>query len=603
MDILPEEVALKYGYRADQRVVNVVLRPRFRAATAEAEGGVPTAGGRVDTDVDLEALRIDGDGRLSPRGRARALHRAAGKRARPDHRRDARPAPLHHPAARDRDPVAERHLQPPGLRQGLRHAERRLRPDRSATACSAWRPDGRVARPRVRRRDRPPRPRLQRRHRPGLALVAHRQLRPRRHRVPHRQRDRRARPRPHPHRRRHRQRRGRGQRRPVQPARRRGLHHLHGRRRHRPLQSEALRNGIETFTDLQRDTADRPRQPRRAHRAPRPLRPRLAGRRLHQLQRRGRPAVGLRRAGRPQLGRQLVAHRPARPDRLGHRRAGPAHASTSSATRSRRPPTSRCSTSPPARPSRSPRSTAATPTSPPTTAACSSSARPSSPTSDLTFSANWIRHLHRRPDRRLPHPDARDRGRLPRPLPARRLGNPGAHRRPAAELPALREPADPLGLQPVQAHRARRRAARRLRAGEARAARGPKAQARRPEGGPPPGGRRSAADPAARAAASAASAAVAGARAGCSSPPTTPGSIEDRILIRDGVPELDLLNGSAVGGRGGQPEHELELQAGVFKNGLGAPRSTPVAERHLRRAATRSPAPPPATWSSPTWPR
>jgi hypothetical protein len=43
----------------------------------------------------------------------------------------------------------------------------------------------------------------------------------------------------------------------------------------------------------------------------------------------------------------------------------------------------------------------------------------------------------------------------------------------------------------------------------------------------------------------------------------------DEILIRDGVPVLDLLNGSAVGSRGGQPEHELELQAGYFRNGFG----------------------------------
>jgi hypothetical protein len=33
---------------------------------------------------------------------------------------------------------------------------------------------------------------------------------------------------------------------------------------------------------------------------------------------------------------------------------------------------------------------------------------------------------------------------------------------------------------------------------------------------------------------------------------------------------LDLLDGSAVGSRGGQPEHEVELQAGIFRNGLGA---------------------------------
>jgi iron complex outermembrane recepter protein len=43
----------------------------------------------------------------------------------------------------------------------------------------------------------------------------------------------------------------------------------------------------------------------------------------------------------------------------------------------------------------------------------------------------------------------------------------------------------------------------------------------------------------------------------------------DTILIREGVPALDLLDGSSIGGRGGRPRHELELQAGVFKGGLG----------------------------------
>jgi outer membrane receptor protein involved in Fe transport len=44
----------------------------------------------------------------------------------------------------------------------------------------------------------------------------------------------------------------------------------------------------------------------------------------------------------------------------------------------------------------------------------------------------------------------------------------------------------------------------------------------------------------------------------------------DEILIREGVPVLDLLNGSATGSSGGQPRHEIEAQAGVSKNGLGA---------------------------------
>lgn len=45
---------------------------------------------------------------------------------------------------------------------------------------------------------------------------------------------------------------------------------------------------------------------------------------------------------------------------------------------------------------------------------------------------------------------------------------------------------------------------------------------------------------------------------------------QNSILIRDGVPELDLLNGSAVGSMGGVPRHELEGRLMVSKNGLGA---------------------------------
>jgi hypothetical protein len=65
VDILPEEVALKYGYRADQRVVNFVLRPRFKAITAEVEAGMATAGGRGSYEADFTYLRIGKAGRLN----------------------------------------------------------------------------------------------------------------------------------------------------------------------------------------------------------------------------------------------------------------------------------------------------------------------------------------------------------------------------------------------------------------------------------------------------------------------------------------------------------------------------------------------------------
>jgi hypothetical protein len=65
IDILPEEVALKYGYRADQRVMNFVLRNRFRAVTGELEGGLATEGGRSSQEADATIVRIAGDTRWS----------------------------------------------------------------------------------------------------------------------------------------------------------------------------------------------------------------------------------------------------------------------------------------------------------------------------------------------------------------------------------------------------------------------------------------------------------------------------------------------------------------------------------------------------------
>jgi hypothetical protein len=45
--------------------------------------------------------------------------------------------------------------------------------------------------------------------------------------------------------------------------------------------------------------------------------------------------------------------------------------------------------------------------------------------------------------------------------------------------------------------------------------------------------------------------------------------LQNEILIRPGVPELDLLNGSAIGSRGGEPRHEIEIQGGAAQRGLG----------------------------------
>jgi hypothetical protein len=65
IDILPEEAALKYGYAANQRVVNIVLRPFFRARTAEGGAGFATEGGQPGGSAELGYLRIRRDRRLN----------------------------------------------------------------------------------------------------------------------------------------------------------------------------------------------------------------------------------------------------------------------------------------------------------------------------------------------------------------------------------------------------------------------------------------------------------------------------------------------------------------------------------------------------------
>jgi hypothetical protein len=45
--------------------------------------------------------------------------------------------------------------------------------------------------------------------------------------------------------------------------------------------------------------------------------------------------------------------------------------------------------------------------------------------------------------------------------------------------------------------------------------------------------------------------------------------LKDHILIRDGIPSLDLLNGAPVSEDGGQPRHQIEWNALIFRDGLG----------------------------------
>jgi hypothetical protein len=65
VDILPEEVALKYGYAATQRVLNIVLVDRFNAITGELEPRFATGVKRNDMNTEFSLVQIDKAGRFT----------------------------------------------------------------------------------------------------------------------------------------------------------------------------------------------------------------------------------------------------------------------------------------------------------------------------------------------------------------------------------------------------------------------------------------------------------------------------------------------------------------------------------------------------------
>lgn len=65
IEVFPEEVAQRFGYSADQRVVNIVLKPNFQSVTAEVEYEQPDRGGFSRTEQEATYLRIGEQGRLN----------------------------------------------------------------------------------------------------------------------------------------------------------------------------------------------------------------------------------------------------------------------------------------------------------------------------------------------------------------------------------------------------------------------------------------------------------------------------------------------------------------------------------------------------------
>lgn len=67
-EIFPEELALRYGYRPDRKVVNVVTVERFRSGAGQLTGGIATRGGYDLQGLSAGFFNIIGDTRISLNG-------------------------------------------------------------------------------------------------------------------------------------------------------------------------------------------------------------------------------------------------------------------------------------------------------------------------------------------------------------------------------------------------------------------------------------------------------------------------------------------------------------------------------------------------------
>jgi hypothetical protein len=68
VEVFPESTALQYGYSADQRVINFILKDKFRAITTEITAGTAAEGEQSRGELELGVLNIGAKGRLSING-------------------------------------------------------------------------------------------------------------------------------------------------------------------------------------------------------------------------------------------------------------------------------------------------------------------------------------------------------------------------------------------------------------------------------------------------------------------------------------------------------------------------------------------------------
>jgi hypothetical protein len=175
-EVFPEELALKYGYRADQKVVNIITFKRFSSRVGQLTYALPTEGGRDTVGLNANYLQISGDNRIAVDGdysrsgslkeSERTLEQAPGA---------AGLEPLSNPASRDSADRAQRHRERRLAERRVVDAERPLRGGEERKPVRArrrWAAGTRSRHARRASRDRA--------WRAGgkMAVVPHRQLRP-----------------------------------------------------------------------------------------------------------------------------------------------------------------------------------------------------------------------------------------------------------------------------------------------------------------------------------------------------------------------------------------------------------------------------------------
>ena len=65
VEVLPEEASLAYGFQANQRVINFVLKPNLNIIPLNTRTQAPRAGGTLSNTIDLSRVVIDGGDRTS----------------------------------------------------------------------------------------------------------------------------------------------------------------------------------------------------------------------------------------------------------------------------------------------------------------------------------------------------------------------------------------------------------------------------------------------------------------------------------------------------------------------------------------------------------